>query len=117
MTPDVGDVLHLAFDPASGREMKGDRYCLVVTPKAFNAHFGLAWTLPITSGAQSAARGVSAVTLMGTGLKVSGNVLCHQIKALEWAARKGKRIDRLSGPMLDEILDICTGIIDPTRRR
>lgn len=116
MTPDVGDILHLAFDPASGREMKGDHYCLVVTPKAFNQHFGLAWTLPITTGAQQAARGVTAVTLMGTGLKVTGNVLCHQIKALDWSARRGKKVDRLTGAVLSEILDICTGIIDPARR-
>lgn len=116
VTPEVGDVLHLAFDPASGREMEGDHYCLVVTPKAFNGPFGLAWTLPITTGAQTAARSITAVTLMGTGLKVSGNVLCHQIKALDWSARKGKKVDRLTGPVLDQILDICTGIIDPARR-
>jgi mRNA interferase ChpB len=116
VTPDLGDILHLAFDPASGREMKGDHYCLVVTPKAFNQHFGLAWTLPITTGAQSAARGVTAVTLMGTGLKVSGNVLCHQIKALDWSARRASKVDRLKGLVLDEILDICTGILDPARR-
>src|SRR5437899_1767952 len=97
MTPDAGDILHLSFDPASGREMKGDHYCIVVTPKAFNAKFGLAWTCPITSGPQEAARGLTAVTLMGTGCKVTGVVLCHQIKALDWSARKAQRVDRLKG--------------------
>ena len=116
MTPDFGDILHLAFDPASGREMKGDHFCIVVTPKAFNERFGLAWTCPITSGRQELARGLTAVTLMGTGLKISGIVLCHQIKALDWAARKARRVDRLHGPVLDQILDICTAIIDPSRR-
>lgn len=116
MTPDVGDILHLSFDPASGREMKGDHFCIVLTPRAFNVRFGLAWTCPITTGSQELARGLTAVTLMGTGLKVSGIVLCHQIKALDWSARKATRIDRLKGPVLDQIQDICTAIIDPSRR-
>lgn len=116
MIPDTGDILHLSFDPASGREMKGDHYCLVLTPKTFNQHFGLAWTLPITTGAQSAARGVSAISLMGTGLKISGVVLCHQIKSLDWAARRAKRVDHLKGAVLDQILEICTAILDPERR-
>lgn len=116
MTPDVGDILHLSFDPASGREMKGDHFCIVLTPRAFNDRFGLAWTCPIITGRQELARGLTAVTLMGTGLKVSGIVLCHQIKALDWSARKATRADRLKGPVLDQILDICTAIIDPSRR-
>jgi mRNA interferase ChpB len=116
MTPDVGDVLHLSFDPASGREMKGDHFCIVLTPRAFNERFGLAWTCPITTGKQEVARGLTAVTLMGTGLKVSGIVLCHQIKALDWSARKASRVDRLKGPVLEQILEICTAIIDPARR-
>ena len=52
MTPEVGDILHLSFDPASGREMKGDHFCIVLTPRAFNDRFGLAWTCPITTGRQ-----------------------------------------------------------------
>lgn len=116
MTPDLGDILHLTFDPASGREMKGDHSCIVVTPRAFNSRFGLAWTCPITTGRQEIARGLTAITLMGTGLKVSGIVLCHQIKALDWAARKAKHVDRLKGAALEQILDACTAIIDPSRR-
>jgi mRNA interferase ChpB len=116
VTPDTGDIIHLSFDPASGREMKGDHFCIVLTPKAFNDRFGLAWTCPITTGNQEVARGLTAVTLMGTGLKISGIVLCHQIKSLDWTARKAKRVDRLKGPVLDQILDICTAIIDPSRR-
>ncbi len=116
MTPDAGDILHLSFDPASGREMKGDHYCIVLTPKAFNATFGLAWTCPVTTGPQETARGLTAITLMGTGLKVSGTVLCHQIKAVDWRARKAKAIDRLRGPVFQQILEVCSAIIDPDRR-
>lgn len=116
MTPDLGDILHLTFDPASGREMKGDHYCIILTPKAFNQRFGLAWTCPITTGRQELARGLTAIPLMGTGLKVSGLVLCHQIKALDWAARKARKVDRLQGAVLDQILEVCLAILDPARR-
>lgn len=116
MTPDAGDILPLSFDPSSAREMKGDHYCIVLTPKAFNAKFGLAWTCPITTGTQEAARGLTAITLMGTGLKVSGIVLCHQIKALDWNSRKATLTDRLRGPVLTQILEVCSAIIDPEHR-
>jgi mRNA-degrading endonuclease toxin of MazEF toxin-antitoxin module len=53
---------------------------------------------------------------MGTGLKISGIVLCYQIKALDWTIRKAQRIDRLKGAVLDQILDTCVAIIDPSRR-
>ncbi|HZP11945.1 MAG TPA: type II toxin-antitoxin system PemK/MazF family toxin [Nevskiaceae bacterium] len=116
MTPDAGDILHLSVDPASGREMKGDHYCVVLTPKAFNSKFGSAWTCPVTTGRQEIARGLTAVTLMGTGSKVSGIALCHQIKALDWSARRATLADRIKGAALTEILDICSAIIDPERR-
>ncbi|MDE2150645.1 MAG: type II toxin-antitoxin system PemK/MazF family toxin [Gammaproteobacteria bacterium] len=116
MIPDTGDILHLSFDPASGREMKGDHYFIVLTPRPFNSRFGLAWMCPITTGRQELARGLTVVTLMDTGLKVSGIVLCHQIKALDWVARRARRVDRLKGPVLDQILEVCTAIIDPARR-
>ena len=31
-TSERGDILHLAFDPASGREMKGKHFCMVMSP-------------------------------------------------------------------------------------
>ena len=116
MTPEAGDILHLSFDPASGREMKGNHYCVVLTPRAFNAKFGVAWTCPVTTGLQEAARGLTAVTLMGSGLTISGIVLCHQIKALDWTARKATVADRLRGAVLTQILEVCSAILDPEHR-
>ena len=34
--PEKGDIVHLQFDPASGHEMKGEHYALVLSPKYFN---------------------------------------------------------------------------------
>ena len=75
MTPERGDILHLAFDPSSGREMKGNHFCLVVSPREFNARFKLAMVCPISGGSAQAARDSGfLVSLMGQGLRTDGQV-------------------------------------------
>lgn len=96
--------------------MKGEHFCLALTPKAFNKKFGLVWTIPITTGRQEVARGLTAVTLMGTGSKVTGIALCHQIKALDWAARRAARVDRIPQSVLDQALEVCMAILNPEYR-
>ena len=54
-TPDRGDVVRLQFDPASGQEMKGPHFGLVVSAKLFNSR-GLAMICPISQGGAAAAR-------------------------------------------------------------
>ncbi|HGG9380888.1 TPA: type II toxin-antitoxin system PemK/MazF family toxin, partial [Neisseria meningitidis] len=39
--PDKGDIFHLNFDPSSGKEIKGGRFALALSPKAFNRATGL----------------------------------------------------------------------------
>lgn len=116
MTPAAGDILHLQFDPASGKEMKGDHFCLTLTPTEFNRKFGLCWVVPITTGQQNAARGLTTITLMGTGSKVTGIALAHQIKALDWAARRAAKVDRIPKSVLNEALEVCGAILNPEFR-
>ena len=47
-TPNRGDIVHLQFDPASGHEMKGPHFGLVISSKTFN-QLGLAMICPIRS--------------------------------------------------------------------
>lgn len=76
MTPDRGDILHLAFDPASVREMKGTHFCLVMSPRAFNARFKLAMVCPISGGAAELARSAGfLVSLMGQGCARTGRCM------------------------------------------
>ncbi|MBC5764248.1 type II toxin-antitoxin system PemK/MazF family toxin [Ramlibacter albus] len=105
MTPERGDILHLAFDPASGREMKGNHFCLVVSPRAFNARFKLAMVCPISGGEAAAARsGGFLVSLMGLGLRTDGQVHAHQIKSLDWAARRASLVERAPAVIVQEVL-------------
>lgn len=101
--PDRGDIVHLQFDPASGHEMQGPHYGLVISGKAFNA-MGLAMICPISQGAAASARSYgTVVTLIGSGTDTQGAVHCHQLKSLDWQARRAKRKEKVPASILDDV--------------
>lgn len=101
--PNRGDIVHLEFDPASGREMKGPHFGLVLSGKLFNS-YGLAMVCPISQGAAAASRTYgTVVTLMGMGLDTQGAVHCHQLKALDWRERKAKFKEAVPQSLIDEV--------------
>ena len=113
MTPDRGDILHLAFDPASGREMKGNHFCLVVSPRAFNARFKLAMVCPISGGAAETARSAGfLVSLMGHGLRTDGQIHAHQIKSLDWASRQATLVERVPEQLVQEVLECLRSVLE-----
>jgi len=113
MTPDRGDILHLQFDPASGREMKGNHFCLVVSPLAFNQRFKLAFVCPISGGIASTARDTGfLVPLLGAGLKTDGSVHAHQIKSLDWAARKATPVERAPTHIIEQVLECLVSVLE-----
>ena len=101
--PERGDIIHLQFDPASGREMNGPHFGLVLSAQAFNKQ-GLAIICPISQGAAAAARTYgTVVTLMGAGTDTQGAVHCHQLKSLDWQQRKAKFKESVPAHILDEV--------------
>ncbi len=102
--PNRGDIVHLEFDPASGREMKGPHLGLVLSGKAFNQQ-GLAMICPISQGTAAAARTYGTiVTLMGAGTDTQGAVHCHQLKSLDWRERKVRLKETVPQQIVDEVL-------------
>lgn len=102
--PNRGDIVHLDFDPASGREMNGPHFGLVLSGKLFNQH-GLSMICPISQGAAAAARTYgTVVTLMGSGTDTQGTVHCHQLKSLDWRARNVRLKESVPQFILDEVL-------------
>ncbi len=102
--PNRGDIVHLDFDPASGREMNGPHFGLVLSGKQFNQH-GLAMICPISQGAAAAARTYgTVVTLMGSGTDTQGAIHCHQLKSLDWRARSVLLKETVPQTILDEAL-------------
>ena len=113
MTPNRGDILHLAFDPASGREMKGAHYCLVVSPQAFNARLKLAMVCPILGGTAENARSAGfLVSLMGHGLRTDGQVHVHQIKSLDWTSRQATLVECAPDALVQEVLDCLHSVFE-----
>ena len=113
MIPERGDILHLQFDPASGKEMRGDHFCLVVSPKAFNKRFQLAMVCPISGGSAAVARDTGfLISLMGLGLKTDGCVHAQQLKSLDWTTRKAKRIETAPDEVVQQILGCLIAVLE-----
>lgn len=93
--------------------MKGDHYCMVVSPRVFNQAFSLAWACPISSGEASGAHSTGfLVSLMGAGTGVTGNVHAHQLKALDWAARRAKRVEAAPAHIVAEVLGRVRRVVE-----
>jgi mRNA interferase ChpB len=102
--PNRGDIVPIEFDPASGREMKGPHFGLVLSGPVFNRQ-GLAMICPISQGAAAVARTYgTVVSLMGVGAQTQGAVHCHQLKSLNWRERKVRFKEAIPQYLLDEVL-------------
>jgi mRNA interferase MazF len=80
--PKRGDIVWTDFDPAVGHEQMGKRPALVLSPAPFNTAIMLAMVVPITSKVRGHGFEVPL-----NGKKVSGVVLCQQVKMIDFMAR------------------------------
>jgi mRNA interferase MazF len=62
----------------------------VLSPKAYNQRSGLAIACPITSQT----KGYPFEVPIPDGLTISGNVLCDQLKNIDWSIRRAVFADR-----------------------
>ena len=90
-TPDRGDVVWLSLAPQAGREQKGRRPALVLSPKSYNRLTGLCVVCPITSRV----KGYPFEVCIPEGFAVEGVVLADQLKSLDWNERRAELICRL----------------------
>jgi mRNA-degrading endonuclease toxin of MazEF toxin-antitoxin module len=99
-----GEIWLVGLDPTAGHEQQGRRPVLIVSPEAFNRITKVPVVLPITSGGKFARLAGFAVPLNGAGTKTTGVVRCDQPRALDLAARGGKRLEALPDAVMDEVL-------------
>lgn len=97
-----GDIYLVSLDPTEGREQRGSRPVLVVSPTEFNEATKLPVICPITSGGDFARRIGFAVPL--TGIKTTGVVRCDQPRVIDLAARNARKVDTLPASIMDEVL-------------
>ncbi len=99
-----GEIWLVSLDPTSGHEQKGRRPVLIVSPEPFNRVTKLPVVLPITSGGNFARTAGFAVPLTGAGTKTTGIVRCDQPRALDLAARGGRKLESVPDAIMDEVL-------------
>ena len=97
-----GEIYLVTLDPTEGREQRGHRPVLVISPQAFNEATKLPVILPITSGGEFARRIGFAVPI--TGIKTTGVIRCDQPRVLDLHQRNGRKIDTLPPEILDEVM-------------
>ena len=81
--PERGDFVHLNFSPQTGTEQAGRRPALVLSSFDFNVATGLAFACPITNQAKGSAFEVQ----VPRGAQISGVILAHQVRTVDWLAR------------------------------
>lgn len=99
-----GDIYMVSLDPTEGREQRGRRPVLVVSPSAFNWITKLPVVLPVTSVGNFARTAGFAVTLSGAGTKTTGVVRCDQPRVLDLAARKARKLESVPAEVMDDVL-------------
>ena len=97
-----GDIYLVSLDPTEGREQRGSRPVLIVSPEEFNAVTRLPVVCPITTGGDFARRIGFAVPI--TGIRTTGVIRCDQPRVLDLAARHGRKVDTLPDTIMQDVL-------------
>ncbi len=106
--PKRGDFIWLDFDPQAGHEQAGKRPALVLSGRDFNVKTGMALVAPITN----TVRGGPFEIPLPAGMAVTGVILTHHAKILDWRKRNARRIGVASTQHLDEAVALLKAILD-----
>ena len=106
--PARGDIVWIQFNPQAGHEQAGQRPALVVSPASFNARSELALLCPITSRR----RGHRYETPLPVGLEITGVVLCHHVKSLDWRSRGARFVCRAPDEIVRDVIAKIKTLLD-----
>lgn len=106
--PERGDIVNLDFEPQAGHEQKKRRPALVLSPASFNETFSLALMAPITTKAKGHAFEVA----LPKGSGVQGSVMVHQIKSLDWRARRARFVTKAPPRVVAAAAEIIKDIVE-----
>lgn len=85
-TPQQGDIVLIALDPAADSEIRGTRPVLILSNAEFNRN-GRALVAPITQGGNIERVAGWAVTLMGSGSATQGAALFLEVPIITLCGR------------------------------
>jgi mRNA-degrading endonuclease toxin of MazEF toxin-antitoxin module len=106
-----GDIFLVSLDPTQGHEQRGRRPVLIISPGPFNRLTGVPVVLPITSGGNFARSAGFAVPLADSGTRTTGVVRCDQPRALDIAARHGRKLEQVPVGIIEEVLARVAAIL------
>ncbi|MCC7082213.1 MAG: type II toxin-antitoxin system PemK/MazF family toxin [Burkholderiales bacterium] len=89
--------------PGSSAFLKPSGAAEVLTTEPFN-RMGLILAAPITRGGGFARDAGFAASLIGSGTQTQGVILAHQIRMLDWRARRAKFIERAPEDLTADVL-------------
>jgi mRNA interferase ChpB len=93
--------------------MKGNHFCMVVSPRSFNERFRLAMVCPILGGTAEVARSAGfLISLIGFGLRTDGAVHAHQVKSLDWTSRKAEFVEKAPDVVVQQVLDCLVAVFE-----
>ena len=105
--PDRGDFIFLSFTPNAGAEQAGRRPALVLSPRDFNIATGLAAVCPITNTATASRFEVP----LPKNFKLTGVVLSHQFRSVDWIARDARFHSKASAAVIQDVLSRIEAIL------
>jgi mRNA interferase ChpB len=115
--PDRGDIVHLNFAPAAGREFTGPHYGLVISTIHFSRGTGLCIVLPATTKFHADQRMLQTPLMIELppleGLNARGWVYSHQIKTIDYRERGATFITKVPDDFLIDVMDRSRAFIDP----
>ena len=101
--PLAGDVIEIDGDDASVGEQRGRRPALVVSVDAFQ-EMGMAIVCPLTTHGSKAAKARNDLEVpVPPGFAISGMILSHQVKTIDWKARNAAVLDHLPRATLNQV--------------
>ncbi len=100
--PQRGDLVWMEFGPQRGREQRGFRPVLILSPEEYHRRRGMAYACPVTSTVKGRP---FEVPLPAKG-KIKGAVLADQMKAVDLEQRKIKPGGKAPQAVVDRIWEI-----------
>ena len=100
--PKQKDIIWLDFDPSRGKEIKKRRPALVVSRDEFNKHTGFCLVCPITSTQRNFATYIE----IKDPQKIGGEIVTHQLRAVDYTTRNIERIERCDMLTWIEVVEV-----------
>ncbi|MBN1363490.1 MAG: type II toxin-antitoxin system PemK/MazF family toxin [Syntrophaceae bacterium] len=97
--PEQGDIVWLDFNPQFGHEQRGRRPALTISFKEYNGKIGLGLFCPIASKV----KGYPFESEI-QGEKITGCVLCDQVKSLDWTVRNIEFIEKIDEEIINDVI-------------